>query len=838
MDNKIIKFNIKNKLPEDYDPLLGSSSKNNLIVPNQEHDEPHIETEANLAQTPDKPQNNVASGDLVPAQAIISESKITNGNGVVAFFDEEDDSSNEHIDHQEIFGEIKKNNIANNDEIKLQDTDFADKEEKYGEALPYSAYKETATNEDIANIAKPQDLEIETEHQNMDGNNMTDNKSEEKTTNDVNQKTNNDFSSDFDEQFENDINEAKNAVFNANHENENTENLAKEDLPKAEDHEEAKTNIADEAIPDTKEKEESGKNNILSLIFGKPKNKSEGADNQDAPKEDPKTDEKLEQSLLESENKEIVEISKIEDENKITEIEPETQEEIKQEDIAENSHNDEGLIKVPTAEIKEAINEEIINDATTSIYETPLDQPLNSEISLEGHKENLISEEITHEASEPEAKKSEENIEQQPIVETNIEQTNTIEEAAIEQPKDETIAQETQEEIKQDIHEVAAEEYNKEDIAEPLAATAAATAAAAAAAGAINSNKKIKRKKARKAASNNKKPLNFIDIASLFAGTFFTGASALLLAITLLPDVAAKFGNLSDYANYFTIIAVIGFICWLLFRSWQMAIVSLAIIGSYISVIMPWYGANPDGTSAPSDVIAYGDVNNSPAALSELLSQSDNNNADIIFVAGANKILNSDSANGWKIIQQPVANNTTSFAVLTKAGRWQAVTLPDEPTMAHSEESKLTIIGINPVLNGDTKSHDNIIKRAAVRGKDQAAPYVAIGNFNAPAWNNKITAFANEAGAKHVVCGGFLGSTVKKGLLGIEADQAFINGTSVQKCEIGKAMPDAANKPIFVWVEKKFSEEADKTDTKKDKVTKKGETSKKDAEPKKPEAKQ
>lgn len=315
--------------------------------------------------------------------------------------------------------------------------------------------------------------------------------------------------------------------------------------------------------------------------------------------------------------------------------------------------------------------------------------------------------------------------------------------------------------------------------------------------------KQPRRKKSKKK-QRNKIKLSKIQIGAFFVGTFSLGLSLLSLIASIAAPLGPTFEEFSSLSWYWAFFAIVAIIAWIIARAIPATILSLIVLIIYLIGIIPPIGQNPTGGNKNRITIGWANINNSSKAFENLIEQASKNEASLIMLAGANGL--NQAPKGWLLIEAPTPNDPTALAVIAKEN-WRAVTLAGEPTMARPNNDFMTVIGINPpnkkINENNNIEREALINRAANRAGNEEIPVLAIGDFSAAAWNRNVKFFARTGQLKRIVCGGYLGTTVNRGLFAVAFDHAFARGLNIQKCKIGARLSNGGNSPLWISVEGK-----------------------------------
>lgn len=293
-------------------------------------------------------------------------------------------------------------------------------------------------------------------------------------------------------------------------------------------------------------------------------------------------------------------------------------------------------------------------------------------------------------------------------------------------------------------------------------------------------------------------------IISYFVGTFALGLSAISLIMSLLAPLGKPFEDFAAFDFYWAFLAIIGLAAWAYGKSIQGVIAGAILFLIYGVILAPNLGQFPSGGNKNPIIIGWANVENSQKSLEEVLKQADERHASLLMLAGSNGL--NSAPNGWELIEAPNGKDPTALAVLSK-GNWRAATLPDEPTMARPLDNSMAIIGVNPIDKSNTKrqspEREALINRTANRAGNEDVPVLTMGDFAAPAWDRQMKFFARTAQVNRIVCGGITGSTQSKFPFSVAFDHAFSRGLKIQKCDVGKRLPQGGHSPLWISVEGK-----------------------------------
>ncbi len=293
-------------------------------------------------------------------------------------------------------------------------------------------------------------------------------------------------------------------------------------------------------------------------------------------------------------------------------------------------------------------------------------------------------------------------------------------------------------------------------------------------------------------------------IISYFVGTFALGLSAISLLMSLLAPLGKPFEDFAAFDFYWAFLAIIGLAAWAYGKSIQGVIAGAFLFLSYGIILAPNIGQFPSGGNKNPIIIGWANIENSQKSLEEVLKQADERHASLLMLAGSNGL--NTAPNGWELIEAPDGKDPTALAVLSK-GNWRAATLPDEPTMARPLDNSMAVIGVNPIDKSNTKrqspEREALINRTANRAGNEDVPVLTMGDFAAPAWDRQMKFFARTAQVNRIVCGGITGSTQSKFPFSVAFDHAFARGLKIQKCDVGKRLPQGGHSPLWISVEGK-----------------------------------
>lgn len=306
--------------------------------------------------------------------------------------------------------------------------------------------------------------------------------------------------------------------------------------------------------------------------------------------------------------------------------------------------------------------------------------------------------------------------------------------------------------------------------------------------------------KARKLAKQTRQQI----IISYFVGTFALGLSAISLIMSLLAPLGKPFEDFAAFDFYWAFLAIIGLAAWAYGKSIQGVIAGAVLFLIYGVILAPNLGQFPSGGNKNPIIIGWANIENSQKSLEAVLKQADEKHASLLMLAGSNGL--NSAPNGWELIEAPNEKDPTALAVLAK-GNWRAATLPDEPTMARPLDNSMVVIGVNPIDKTNTKrqspEREALINRTANRAGNEDVPVLAMGDFAAPAWDRQMKFFARTAQVNRIVCGGITGSTQSKFPFSVAFDHAFSRGLKIQKCDVGKRLPQGGHSPLWISVEGK-----------------------------------
>lgn len=301
-----------------------------------------------------------------------------------------------------------------------------------------------------------------------------------------------------------------------------------------------------------------------------------------------------------------------------------------------------------------------------------------------------------------------------------------------------------------------------------------------------------------------KKQTRLQIIISYFVGTFALGLSAISLIMSLLAPLGKPFEDFAAFDFYWAFLAIIGLAAWAYGKSIQGVIAGAVLFLIYGVILAPNLGQFPSGGNKNPIIIGWANIENSQKSLEAVLKQADEKHASLLMLAGSNGL--NSAPNGWELIEAPNEKDPTALAVLAK-GNWRAATLPDEPTMARPLDNSMVVIGVNPIDKTNTKrqspEREALINRTANRAGNEDVPVLTMGDFAAPAWDRQMKFFARTAQVNRIVCGGITGSTQSKFPFSVAFDHAFSRGLKIQKCDVGKRLPQGGHSPLWISVEGK-----------------------------------
>lgn len=294
-------------------------------------------------------------------------------------------------------------------------------------------------------------------------------------------------------------------------------------------------------------------------------------------------------------------------------------------------------------------------------------------------------------------------------------------------------------------------------------------------------------------AADSRRAAGLPPLWALFVASFLTGSAALMTGAALAAPLGGAFQLFSDHLLYLMVLPLVALGLWISARQLVLALLAALVLLVQGVIVVPSLGRGPVGGDTRT-IIGWASLAGSQTALEGALREADRQEARLLLLGNAPGSLLSAPPEGWIIAARPTPGDGAAITILSRGG-WRAANVAGEPAMARTEDSSITVIGVNPPdAAGDTRARDAEINRSAARAGVQTSPTLAIGAFGMVPWNGAIGQFTSYGNVTRVRCGGLFGATY--GLLAV--DHAFVRGIKVTGCRTTGALTGSGHRPIWI----------------------------------------